>query len=87
MRKEGERMVEGRGLIILRKGCYLSRAAGSMEERDKIYFGWSVLRWLKMVRMGDGERGEGYLTNVASLLKLPQGQMGRVDTGDKQNTG
>lgn len=40
-----------------------------------------------MVRMGDGERGEGYLTNVASLLKLPQGQMGRVDTGDKQNPG
>jgi len=28
-----------------------------MEERDKIYFDWSVLRWLKMVRMGDEERG------------------------------
>ncbi|ROL47921.1 hypothetical protein DPX16_19574 [Anabarilius grahami] len=40
----------GRGLIILRKACYLSWAAGSMEERDKIYFGWSVLRWLKMGR-------------------------------------
>lgn len=50
----------GRGLIKLRKACYLSWAAGSMEERDKIYFGWSVLRWLKMVREGEGEREDGY---------------------------
>lgn len=59
-----------------------------MEERDKIYFGWSVLRWLKMVRVGEGGRERrDILTNVASLLKLPQGQMEKVDTGDKQNLG